>query len=112
RIEQQSLSTVDGKTWSLGGLNALTSNAGTYVLSLNNSTVFDGAGNKLQSVASESWDRGSIVVTNLNDSGPGSLRAAIIAANGAAGLDFITFNIPGGGTIKLATQIAIADSVV
>lgn len=36
-------------------------------------------------------------VTNTNDSGPGSLRAAIQAANAGAGGDTITFNIGGGG---------------
>jgi hypothetical protein len=35
------------------------------------------------------------VVTNSNDSGPGSLRAAILAANTQAGLQTIRFAIPG-----------------
>jgi hypothetical protein len=49
----------------------------------------------------------SLVVTNTNDSGPGSLRAAILAANAQPGLDTITFNIPGSGvqTIDLATNL-------
>jgi hypothetical protein len=38
----------------------------------------------------------TFTVTNTNDSGAGSLRAAIIAANGAPG-SLITFNIPGVG---------------
>ena len=43
-------------------------------------------------------------VTNTNDSGPGSLRQAILDANANAGLDTISFNIPGDGphTIALA----------
>ena len=36
-------------------------------------------------------------VTNTNDAGAGSLRAALLSANGNAGLDFINFNIPGAG---------------
>lgn len=37
------------------------------------------------------------VVTNTNDSGPGSLREAILAANATEGDDVITFDIPGPG---------------
>src|SRR5207248_10212004 len=33
-------------------------------------------------------------VTNTNDSGPGSLRQAILNANASAGADTIVFNIP------------------
>ncbi len=39
----------------------------------------------------------SVEVTNTNDSGAGSLRAAIDAANASTVLDNITFNITGGG---------------
>ncbi len=39
----------------------------------------------------------TFTVTNTGDSGAGSLRQAILDANGAAGLDAIAFNIPGGG---------------
>lgn len=51
--------------------------------------------------------RAAILVTNTNDSGGGSLRAAIDAANLAAGADTIQFAIPGGGvhTITLATLL-------
>jgi uncharacterized protein (TIGR02145 family) len=43
-----------------------------------------------------------IVVTNVKDDGPGSLRAAIVYANTNPGPDIIKFNIPGTGpfTIK------------
>ena len=45
-------------------------------------------------------------VTSIADSGPGSLRAAIIAANGNAGTDFIGFSIGSGAkTISLATPL-------
>ncbi len=37
------------------------------------------------------------VVTNTNDSGTGSLRAAIDYANSTAGVQTITFDIPGTG---------------
>ena len=54
-------------------------------------------------------------VTNTNDSGSGSLRAAVIAANGTSGADSILFNIPdtdggyndttGTWTIQLLTEL-------
>jgi len=51
-------------------------------------------------------------VTNLNDSGPGSLRQAISDANNAAGPDVITFQAGLTGTITLTTgQLYIYDSV-
>src|SRR6187549_3643712 len=53
-------------------------------------------------------------VTNVNDSGAGSLRQAITDANANAGLDVIAFNIPGSGvhTIVPATALpAITDQV-
>src|SRR5262249_8120778 len=61
--------------------------------------------------------------TNLNplqvittaDSGPGSLRDAILAANGNPGRDVITFNIPGSGaqTIFLQSPLpTVTDPVV
>ena len=51
-------------------------------------------------------------VTNTNDSGAGSLRQAILDANGNPGLDTIVFNVPGSGvhTITPATPLpAITD---
>jgi predicted outer membrane repeat protein len=51
-------------------------------------------------------------VTNLNDSGAGSLRQAIEDANGAAGADTILFQAGLTGTIVLTTgQLSITDSV-
>jgi hypothetical protein len=46
-------------------------------------------------------------VTNTNDSGAGSLRQAIIDANGHSGPDIISFHIPGSGvrTITPATEL-------
>jgi hypothetical protein len=55
------------------------------------------------------------MVTTTSDSGTGSLRQAIIDANAHAGLDTITFNIPGGGihTIALLFPLpTITDPVV
>src|SRR3954447_17937493 len=45
----------------------------------------------------------TFTVTNLNDSGPGSLRQAISDANNAAGPDVVTFRAGLTGTITLAT---------
>ena len=47
------------------------------------------------------------MVTNTNDSGPGSLRQAILTANTGQGLQTITFDIPGTGvqTIILLTPL-------
>jgi hypothetical protein len=54
----------------------------------------------------------AIVVTNLDDSGTGSLRQAVIDANTNAGADVITFQPGLTGTIHLTTgEIAITDSV-
>ena len=44
-------------------------------------------------------------VTNTNDSGAGSLRQAIIDANGHSGPDTISFNIPGAGVHAIAAAI-------
>jgi hypothetical protein len=61
----------------------------------------------------------TFTVTNTNDSGAGSLRQAIADANGAAGLDTISFNVSGAGcdgagvcTIVPATQLPIITSPV
>ena len=57
----------------------------------------------------------TITVTNVNDSGPGSLRQAILDANASSGLDTIAFNIPGTGphTIQpLSALPSITDPVV
>jgi len=49
----------------------------------------------------------TFVVKNTNDAGPGSLRAAIDAANATAAADTIKFNIPGAGghVITLASPL-------
>jgi hypothetical protein len=46
----------------------------------------------------------SLVVTNTNDSGAGSLRQAIENANAG---DTISFNLPANSTITLASELAI-----
>lgn len=47
-------------------------------------------------------------VTNSNDSGEGSLRAAIALANASEGLDTITIEVD---TVNLETEIEITDSL-
>ena len=46
-------------------------------------------------------------VTNTNDSGPGSLRQAILDANANSGPDTITFSIPGGAPHTIAPTSAL-----
>ena len=49
----------------------------------------------------------SLLVTNTNDSGPGSLRQAIVTLDATGGGDTISFDIPGAGvhTIAPATDL-------
>ena len=49
----------------------------------------------------------TFTVTNTNDSGPGSLRQAILDANGAVGADTIAFNIVGSGVQTIAPASAL-----
>ena len=56
----------------------------------------------------------TFTVSNVNDSGAGSLRAAILSANAAGGADTIDFNIPGSGRHRinlLSALPAITDTV-
>ncbi len=56
----------------------------------------------------------TFTVTNTNDAGAGSLRQAILDANGAGGADIIDFNIAGGGphTIQPLSQLPIITEAV
>lgn len=59
--------------------------------------------------------RATFTVTNTNDNGAGSLRAAVQAANSSPGPDLIEFNIPGPGPhlINLTSNIlSISEAVV
>ncbi len=53
-------------------------------------------------VVNGATDPSPFVVTNASDGGPGSLRAAVIAANAAADLNTITFAIPGAWVHHIA----------
>lgn len=82
-------------------------------------TATDAAGNtsEFSSCVSVQAPSSSFAVTNANDDGSGSLRAAIVAANGAEGHQQISFNIPGAGAespavISVASPLpAITESV-
>src|SRR4051812_24353005 len=52
-----------------------------------------------------------ILVSNLNPSGPGSLADAIDSANANPGPDTVTFMSGVVGTIPLAAQLSITDTV-
>ena len=56
----------------------------------------------------------TFTVTTTADSGAGSLRQAVLDANGNPGTDNIVFNIPGAGvhTIEITSSIAVTDPVV
>ncbi len=55
----------------------------------------------------------TFTVTNTNDSGPGSLRQAILDANASPGKDTIAFALPGPGLIFPATELpVVTDPVV
>lgn len=54
----------------------------------------------------------TFTVTTLADSGPGSLRAAVAAANAAPGDDTIRFQTGVTGTITLAAEILVSDALV
>ena len=48
----------------------------------------------------------TLVVNDAGDSGPGTLRQAILDANTLTGPDTITFNIPGGGSVRTIRPLA------
>jgi len=50
-----------------------------------------------------------ITVTNAQNSGPGSLRQAIVDANSSVGLSHIAFSIPGGCPTLIALQSPLPD---
>ena len=62
-------------------------------------------------VASPSASADSLIVTNLNDTGSGSLRAAIVSANSNSDADVITFAPSLKGVIALDTSLEITHSV-
>src|SRR5258708_21726672 len=51
----------------------------------------------------------TFTVTNTSDSGTGSLRQAIMDANGAAGADTIAFSISGSGVHTISPSSALPD---
>ncbi len=53
----------------------------------------------------------TFTVTNLNDAGAGSLRDAIGQANAASGADTVQFQAGLTGTIALASEISITDTL-
>jgi parallel beta-helix repeat protein len=114
----QSLTSADGgATWTLGNLDALTAPEGSYELRLNDggTLITDRAGNPLPAgTVNDLWQViVHLTVTTANDSGPGSLRQAILDANAIAGPNVIRFAIGSGlKTIAPASMLpAITDPV-
>ncbi|MFA6957698.1 MAG: right-handed parallel beta-helix repeat-containing protein [Thermoanaerobaculia bacterium] len=74
-------------------------------------TISGGAALTLGVALSPGLEAATFTVTNLNDAGAGSLRQAIVDANGAAGADVVAFQAGLTGTITLTTgQLEITDS--
>ena len=66
----------------------------------------------IAALAAPSADAATFNVTNLNDSGAGSLRQAVLDANANAGPDVITFQSGLSGTITLTTgELDLYDAV-
>jgi predicted outer membrane repeat protein len=62
-------------------------------------------------IAASAAQAADFQVTNTDDSGNGSLRQAILDANGAAGADTISFAASASGRIELAGALDVTDSV-
>ncbi len=76
-------------------------------------TLATGAAIGATAILAPSAQAATFSVTNTNDAGAGSLRAAIVAANAAAGPDTVTFAGAGAsGEIRLSTgEIAITEDL-
>src|SRR5689334_22587090 len=76
-------------------------------------TVIAGAGLSLgvSLATGGSADAATFTVTNLNDSGAGSLRQAILDANANPGADQVTFQSSLSGQITLTSELPVTDAV-
>ncbi len=95
----QTLTSSDDMAYKLGNLAPLTSEDGTYTLSLvASSSITDASGGYLTSGASTTFVVNvTEMVTTTADSGPGSLRQALLDTSGAPGLTHtIQFALPAG----------------
>ena len=62
-------------------------------------------------VTGSSAEAATFTVSNLNDSGAGSLRQALLDANANPGADMVTFQSTLSGQITLASELPITDPV-
>lgn len=85
-----SATVANGATWTVNI-------SGGDITQVYSATATDTATNDTSEMSDNFSVTSPFVVTNTNDTGTGSLRAAITAANSTAGDNVITFNIPGGG---------------
>ncbi len=110
--------TISASNSALGG--AANTNLQTVVLDNVNNHFFgrfvaEGSGRVRLGSQLNGFAASTTEVTNTNDSGPGSLRAAIESANATGGIQTITFAIPGAGvhTISVLSPLPdITDAVV
>lgn len=89
-------------TWTVPVPQNVTLQAGDVVTATatnlqNNTSPFSGCRVVVEGGTPCAAANGVITVTNTNDDGPGSLRAAIECANNSTGANTIRFNIPGNG---------------
>ncbi len=72
--------------------------------------VASAAGDEVVGYADATFQIGDLVVTNLTDSDPGSLRAMITLANSLTGAQTIGFQSGLNGTITLLTPISVSEA--
>jgi len=114
----QTLTTSDGQNYTLGNLASLTDNPGTYLLTLTaaGSGISDTVGTAFATDATVTFvENVPALVTSSADSGDGSLRQALLDAEGAPGLTHtIQFDLAAGAqTIDLLSPLpTLADPII
>jgi autotransporter-associated beta strand protein len=113
----QTLTTSDNTVYTVGNLGPVTNSVGTYSLTLAaDANVADSNGGYLAAGATSNFVVNvPALVTTMADSGPGSLRQALVDASGAPGLTHtIEFELPAGTPVigLLSPLPAVGDPLV